>query len=83
MTAFTTMSKRKHVPAIRRDRTLLDRQGQSTVAETLVAGDEDTVAAAVRAYADAGATDVLVSLVGDDVEKARTLELAGELARSL
>jgi F420-dependent oxidoreductase-like protein len=64
-------------------RTLLDRQGQSNVAETVVAGDEDTVAAAVRAYADAGATDVLVSLVGDDAEKARTLKLAGELAGSL
>lgn len=64
-------------------RTLLDRQGQSNVAETIVAGDEDTVAAAVRAYADAGATDVLVSLVGDDAEKARTLKLAGELAGSL
>jgi F420-dependent oxidoreductase-like protein len=64
-------------------RALLDRQGQSNVVETIVAGDEDTVAAAVRAYADAGATDVLVGLVGDDVEKARTLELAGELARSL
>jgi F420-dependent oxidoreductase-like protein len=64
-------------------RALLDRQGQSNVVETIVAGDEDTVAAAVRAYADAGATDVLVSLVGDDAEKARTLKLAGELARSL
>ncbi|MCI2420078.1 TIGR03564 family F420-dependent LLM class oxidoreductase [Saccharopolyspora sp. K220] len=64
-------------------RTLLDRQGQSNVVETIVAGDEDTVAAAVRAYADAGATDVLVSLVGDDTEKARTLKLAGELAGSL
>jgi F420-dependent oxidoreductase-like protein len=64
-------------------RTLLDRQGQRTVAETIVAGDESTVAAAVRAYADAGATDVLVSLVGNDAEKARTLKLAGELAGSL
>jgi F420-dependent oxidoreductase-like protein len=64
-------------------RVLLDRQGQSNVAETIVAGDEDAVAAAVRAYADAGATDVLVSLVGDDAEKARTLKLAGELAGSL
>jgi alkanesulfonate monooxygenase SsuD/methylene tetrahydromethanopterin reductase-like flavin-dependent oxidoreductase (luciferase family) len=47
--------------------------GQSNVAETIVAGDEDTVAAAVRAYAGAGATDVLVGLVGDDAEKARTV----------
>ncbi len=60
-------------------RTLLDRQGQSNVAETVVAGDEETVAAAVRAYADAGATELLFSPVGDDVEKARTLKLAGEL----
>jgi F420-dependent oxidoreductase-like protein len=64
-------------------RTLLDRQGQSNVAETVIAGDENTVATAVRAYADAGATDVLVSLVGDDAEKARTLKLAGELAGEL
>jgi alkanesulfonate monooxygenase SsuD/methylene tetrahydromethanopterin reductase-like flavin-dependent oxidoreductase (luciferase family) len=64
-------------------RTLLDRQGQTNVAETIVAGDEDTVAAAIHAYADAGATEVLVSLVGDDAEKARTLKLAGELADSL
>lgn len=64
-------------------RTLLDRQGQSNVAETIIAGDEDTVAAAIHAYADAGATDVLLSLVGDDTEQARTLTLAGELAGSL
>ncbi|AHH97573.1 TIGR03564 family F420-dependent LLM class oxidoreductase [Kutzneria viridogrisea] len=63
-------------------RTLLDHQGQRNVAETIVAGDEDTVAAAVHAYAEAGATDVLFSLVGDDAEKARTLKLAGELASS-
>lgn len=64
-------------------RALLDRQGQSNVAETIVAGDEEAVATAVRAYAAAGATDVLVGLVGDDTEKARTLKLAGELANSL
>jgi F420-dependent oxidoreductase-like protein len=63
-------------------RTLLDRQGQRNVAETVVAGDEETVAAAVRAYSAAGATDLLVSPVGDAAEKARTLELAGELSRS-
>ncbi|MEU1954154.1 hypothetical protein ACH474_03990 [Nocardia rhamnosiphila] len=62
-------------------RTLLDRQGQRNVAETVVAGDEETVAAAVRAYSAAGATDLLVSPVGDNAEKARTLELAGELSR--
>jgi len=64
-------------------RTLLDRQGQRNVAETIVAGDEDTLAAALRAYANAGATDVLVSPAGDDTEKTRTLKLASELANSL
>lgn len=64
-------------------RTLLDRQGQGSVAETIVAGDEDTVAAAIRAYADAGATDVLIGPVGDEAEVARTFALAGELAKSV
>ena len=63
-------------------RALLDRQGQRNVAETIVAGDEDTVAATVRAYATAGATDLLVSPVGDNTEKTRTLKLASELART-
>lgn len=64
-------------------RTLLDSQGQSNVAETVIAGDENTVAAAVRAYADAGATEVLVSLAGDEAEQTRTLKLVGELANSV
>ncbi|MBF6172906.1 TIGR03564 family F420-dependent LLM class oxidoreductase [Nocardia blacklockiae] len=63
-------------------RRLLDRQGQRNVAETIVAGDEETVADAIRAYADAGTTDIVVSLVGDAEEKSRTLRLAGDLARS-
>lgn len=60
-------------------RALLDRQGQASVAETIVAGDESTVVETVRRYADAGATDLLVSLVGDDAEKARTLDLVAAL----
>jgi F420-dependent oxidoreductase-like protein len=64
-------------------RVLLDRQGQTSVAETVVAGDAETVAAAVRRYADAGTTDLLISLVGDETETARTLDLAGSLQREL
>ncbi|MFF1922073.1 TIGR03564 family F420-dependent LLM class oxidoreductase [Streptomyces sp. NPDC058221] len=60
-------------------RTLLDRQGMSGVHETVLAGDEDTVAAGIRAFAAAGATDLLVSRVGDATEKARTLELLSRI----
>lgn len=46
-------------------RALLDRQGFGGVHETVLAGDEDDVAAGIRAYADAAASDVLVSIVGE------------------
>src|SRR5439155_14210288 len=36
----------------------LDRQGLSSVTDLLVAGDESTVAKTLRAYADAGATEL-------------------------
>ncbi|MFD0024687.1 TIGR03564 family F420-dependent LLM class oxidoreductase [Streptomyces sp. NPDC058382] len=62
-------------------RALLDRQGMSGVHETVLAGDEDTVTAGIRAFADAGATDLLVSRVGDADERARTLELLSHVRR--
>ncbi|MCO5993745.1 TIGR03564 family F420-dependent LLM class oxidoreductase [Actinoallomurus rhizosphaericola] len=54
-------------------RAALDRQGMSGVHETVVAGDEDTVERAIRAYADAGATEFVASPVGDEQERARTV----------
>jgi alkanesulfonate monooxygenase SsuD/methylene tetrahydromethanopterin reductase-like flavin-dependent oxidoreductase (luciferase family) len=56
-------------------RALLDRQGLGGVHETVLAGDEDTVAAGIRSYADAGANDVLVSILGDDEQFSRTLDV--------
>ncbi|MFC7585058.1 LLM class flavin-dependent oxidoreductase [Nonomuraea antimicrobica] len=56
-------------------RTLLERQGLSGVHETVIAGDEHTVERAISSYADAGATDLLVSPVGNEQEQARTLDL--------
>jgi F420-dependent oxidoreductase-like protein len=53
-------------------RALLDRQGQEGVHETVVAGDEAAVERAVRAYADAGATELVASLAGDEDDRART-----------
>ncbi|WP_163510945.1 TIGR03564 family F420-dependent LLM class oxidoreductase [Fodinicola acaciae] len=53
----------------------LDRQGLSSVTDLLVAGDESTVAAALRRYADAGATELLVSPFGSPADQARTLSL--------
>ncbi|WP_052488907.1 hypothetical protein [Streptomyces sp. 150FB] len=63
-------------------RALLDRQGLSGVHETVLAGDEDAVAEGLRAFAAAGATEVLVSVVGDTEERSRTLELLSAVRRA-
>ncbi|TDD60335.1 LLM class F420-dependent oxidoreductase [Actinomadura darangshiensis] len=46
-------------------RSILDRQGLSGVHETVIAGDEKDVARQLRRFADAGATDLLISPRGD------------------
>jgi F420-dependent oxidoreductase-like protein len=63
-------------------RTALDREGFAGLADIVVAGDEDEVADALRRYADLGATDALVSLVGDAKDRDRTLRLLGDLSPS-
>ncbi|SFO19950.1 LLM class F420-dependent oxidoreductase [Actinomadura madurae] len=55
---------------------VLDRQGLSGVHETVIAGDEDTVARELRRFADAGATDLLIGPFGDT---SRVLRLAASL----
>ncbi|MEU6718556.1 LLM class F420-dependent oxidoreductase [Nonomuraea sp. NPDC046802] len=55
-------------------RSMLERQGLSGVHETVIAGDERTVEKAISRYADAGATDLLVSPVGNEREQAHTLD---------
>ena len=62
---------------------VLEREGISHAADLALVGDEETVAAGIRRYLDAGATDVRVSpaAFADDQERLRTWRLVGELAR--
>lgn len=58
-------------------------EGASKAADLLVAGDEETVAAEVRRYFDAGATEVVLTQTGitGPADQARTWRLLGDLAR--
>ncbi|MEU9020140.1 TIGR03564 family F420-dependent LLM class oxidoreductase [Actinomadura sp. NPDC048394] len=57
-------------------------EGASKAAELLVAGDEETVAAGVRRYFDAGATDVVLTQTGltGPADQATTWRVLGDLA---
>lgn len=59
-------------------------EGVSHAAELAIIGDEDTVAARLRRYFDAGATEIVLIQSGmrSTRERQRTWRLAGELARS-
>jgi F420-dependent oxidoreductase-like protein len=61
----------------------LEREGISHPADLALVGDEETVAAGLRRYLDAGATDIRVSpaAFATDEERLRTWQLVGELAR--
>jgi alkanesulfonate monooxygenase SsuD/methylene tetrahydromethanopterin reductase-like flavin-dependent oxidoreductase (luciferase family) len=60
-----------------------DVRGATLTADLALVGDEETVAAGIRRYLDAGATDVRVSpaAFATDGERLRTWRLVGELAR--
>ena len=60
-------------------RSLLDRQGMSGIHETAITGDERVIERAVRAYAEAGATELVASLHGSEQEKVRTRGLLSAL----
>jgi F420-dependent oxidoreductase-like protein len=62
---------------------VLEREGISNVADLALIGDEETVAAGIRRYLEAGATDVRVSpaAFATDEERIRTWRLVGQLAR--
>ncbi len=63
---------------------MLNWEGVDRAAELVVVGDEDTVAAGLRRYLDAGATEIALShadLAGE-ADRVRTWRLAGEMARS-
>jgi alkanesulfonate monooxygenase SsuD/methylene tetrahydromethanopterin reductase-like flavin-dependent oxidoreductase (luciferase family) len=55
-------------------------RGFAGLGDIVIAGDEDQVAAELQRYADLGATDALVSRVGNTEERDRTLHLLGELS---
>ncbi|GAB2748269.1 TIGR03564 family F420-dependent LLM class oxidoreductase [Amycolatopsis magusensis] len=55
-------------------RAILDRGGLSGPADTVIAGTEEEVAAELRRFADAGATDLIVNAVGNPRERARALD---------
>ncbi|HEX2313564.1 MAG TPA: TIGR03564 family F420-dependent LLM class oxidoreductase [Thermomonospora sp.] len=60
-------------------RAVLDRQGLTGPQDTVVAGDEAAVERALRSFADAGTTELVVSPAGDEAEQARTLEFLASL----
>jgi F420-dependent oxidoreductase-like protein len=62
---------------------VLEREGIGHAADLALVGDEETVAAGIRRYLDAGATDLRVSPVAfaTDEDRLRTWRLVGELAR--
>jgi F420-dependent oxidoreductase-like protein len=62
-------------------RPILDREGAATPGDTVVAGDEETIAAVVRRFADVGTAELQVIPVGTDEEKARTFAFLASLAR--
>ncbi|WP_089102851.1 TIGR03564 family F420-dependent LLM class oxidoreductase [Streptomyces hyaluromycini] len=57
-------------------------EGVDRAAELVVAGDEDTVAAGLRRYLDAGATEITLyhTELAGETDRERTWSLAGELA---
>ncbi|CAO5259459.1 TIGR03564 family F420-dependent LLM class oxidoreductase [Frankia sp. AgKG'84/4] len=64
-------------------RAVLDREGLRGVEETIVAGDEADVERALRRYADAGSTELLVSVLGDPAQRARTIDVVSGLRARL
>ena len=57
-------------------RAVLERGGIEGAEDTLVAGDEEHVAAQLRRFADAGATDLVVSPKGTTQEQERAMAVA-------
>lgn len=55
-------------------RAMLELQGLSGLHETVIAGDERMVEKELTRFAEAGATDFLVSPVGDEHDQTRTLD---------
>jgi alkanesulfonate monooxygenase SsuD/methylene tetrahydromethanopterin reductase-like flavin-dependent oxidoreductase (luciferase family) len=79
--AFAALGRQAGNPSYR---AVLEREGISHPAELALVGDEETVAAGIRRYLDAGATDIRISpaAFATDEERLRTWRLVGQLARA-
>ncbi|MFJ5136954.1 TIGR03564 family F420-dependent LLM class oxidoreductase [Streptomyces sp. NPDC088707] len=70
----------ERIPSYRR---AIEASGAARAAEVAVIGDEETVAAEVRRYRDAGATEVVFTAteLNGEEDRVRTWKLLGELSR--
>ena len=57
-------------------RAMLDKEGADAAADIGFIGDEESVVASIGALADAGATDFVAGIVGDEAERARGFNAA-------
>ncbi|WP_344870513.1 TIGR03564 family F420-dependent LLM class oxidoreductase [Allokutzneria multivorans] len=64
---------------------VIERSGVEKAVDLALIGDEVSVAAAIRGYFDAGATEVVLSqtALGGEAARERTWRFGGELARSI
>ena len=63
---------------------ILAREGVSGAADLAIVGDEDAVGVQLQRYLDAGATDLVLSPLGEDRAELRALwRLAGEFDGAL
>jgi F420-dependent oxidoreductase-like protein len=76
--AASTFAVYGTLPSYRR---LLDEAGLDGPADAVIAGDEDEVAARIRALTDVGATELLASPVGGRAVRQQTLRVLGALSR--
>jgi len=66
-------------PSLPSYRAMLDREGASSPSDVALVGDEASVAAGVRRVEEAGATDLVVSIVGSSEERRRTIEAVSSM----
>jgi F420-dependent oxidoreductase-like protein len=69
-------------PSLPSYKAMLDKEGAERAADIGFVGDEESVLASVARLADAGATDFVAYIIGNEAERERTFALMSELARS-
>ena len=64
-------------------RAMLDREGAAGPADVAIVGDEDVIAAGLRTLVDAGVTDLVAGVFGDEEEVRRTREVLRAVAQTV